>query len=468
MRKEWLLTLVSTVVTVVIALWLVRRLAPGLLGMPVDLQMVQTSREVPPFFEGVFRAEDHEQGEFLLNDPSIIVRGRPLYPDAVTEGPHDALGFRNRAVPAVVDVVVIGDSQTYGNNAPLELNWPGRLRSAMAERRPVSLYNMSVGAWGAVNYRRILESALMLSPRAIVIAFYAGNDSLSDFRNVYSVEQWAYLRPDSSLEPTDAPAVRFPVPEEEQWPVRLDGLETIFTPRYRLYANDREDPAVRAGYAIMRTLASEIHQRAREFSVTPVFTIIPTKELVYAERIEASGLDVPEAYRRLVADETRNLEELAAHLRALDGAYYADALGALRARASAAGALYPTNSDGHPLPAGYAVIGEAVAGVLEGLFEPLPTGLVGVSFDGASNASLQVLTPAGRYVFPSVRMALANGWTVEAAPVVLTRDVAGVPYLELVDRVDPSRFGPDALMPERQNPGPGRSLSGTTAGAPVH
>ena len=50
--------LATATVTLVLSLGLIRWLAPALLGVPSDLQLVQVSREVPPFFAGVFRAED--------------------------------------------------------------------------------------------------------------------------------------------------------------------------------------------------------------------------------------------------------------------------------------------------------------------------------------------------------------------------------------------------------------------------
>src|SRR2546428_394876 len=45
-------------------------------------------------------------------------------------GGFDDWGFRNREVPETADIVVIGDSQTYGNTATMEDSWPyvvGRL-----------------------------------------------------------------------------------------------------------------------------------------------------------------------------------------------------------------------------------------------------------------------------------------------------------------------------------------------------
>jgi hypothetical protein len=57
------------VCTTALTLLTVRWLAPQLLGAPIDLQLVQSSKTVPPFFEGVFRDGDYATDKLLLNDP---------------------------------------------------------------------------------------------------------------------------------------------------------------------------------------------------------------------------------------------------------------------------------------------------------------------------------------------------------------------------------------------------------------
>jgi len=47
---------------------------------------------------------------------------------------HDLNGFRNIEVPKKVDILVLGDSQTYGTNASLEENWPSTLGRLFRER----------------------------------------------------------------------------------------------------------------------------------------------------------------------------------------------------------------------------------------------------------------------------------------------------------------------------------------------
>ncbi len=146
-----------------VSLDLARIFAPQLFSVPLDLKMVRVDEKVAPFFDSVFRKEDYEKKDLIIPDPYIL-RARPLFPDDVSGGPHDILGFRNREIPTAPDVMCIGDSQTYGNNAPLDLNWPSVLAKEIGKSK--SVYNMSVGGWCAVEYLEIFKKALLLKPRA--------------------------------------------------------------------------------------------------------------------------------------------------------------------------------------------------------------------------------------------------------------------------------------------------------------
>jgi tetratricopeptide (TPR) repeat protein len=367
--KKWLLASALTLVTLFLALGIVRWMAPQLLGIPVDLQMVQVSKEVPPFFDGVFRDEDYNSSSFIIPDP-YLKRAKPLYPETMTAGPHDILGFRNRVIPNSATIIVIGDSQTYGNNVILEKNWPSQLRMRLDEAKS-ALYTMTVGGWAAVEYLEVFPKALRLKPRMVVVAFYTGNDPLESFRLAYAGERWKSLRPDTALTEQDMPEVAFPPPESEWWTAEFaDGTSTTFTPRLRLGSNN-DHPAVGAGYAVMAEVARRMGTMADENNTNLVFTIIPTKELVYEKKVKLDRLQPPADYSALVQAERRNLEELARQLQAVPGALYVDVLDSLQEAALTTSGMYPNNLNGHPLSHGYAVIAEALAGEIDNALSPM-------------------------------------------------------------------------------------------------
>lgn len=359
MLREWSLLIVSVTITLILVLSILRWFAPQLLGISVDLQMVQVSDEVLPFFDSVFRPEDHApDAPFKLRDP-FIKRYRPFYREGPNRGPGDLLGFRNRFVPNRADIVVIGDSHTYGHNTSFESNWPSQLRDQLSER-PI-IYNMSVGGWGGVEYFEIFDKALYFKPHTIIVAFYTGNDPRDSYRMAYAEQRWSVLRPDSGLHRKDLERVNYPAPLNEQWPVTFaDGMSTIFTPQLRL-ASNRPTPAVHAGWDIMALAARKMVTQDRANEVKIIFTIIPSKELVYVLRIRQEGLAEPEEYTTLIEAEQRNIARLQAQLSELSSAQQADVVGPLQQAALGDTPLYPATKDGHPSKAGYAIIARVLA-----------------------------------------------------------------------------------------------------------
>jgi len=422
MKKEFLLLAASVVATLVLAIVVLRLFAPGLLGMPVDMQLVQVSEKLPPFFEGVFRLQDYTSSEFILKDPRTSVRAKPQYPELGSIGPHDILGFRNRTVPSSVDIVVIGDSQTYGNNVLLENNWPNQMMQAI-DRQDINLYSMAVGGWGAVQYLDMFNNALAFRPRVVIVAFYSGNDALESFTVAYGIDHWAPLRPDPDLDVSDIPKGKFPAPESEWWPVQFgDGITTIFTPKLRYRAN-QDHPGVSAGYKIMATVGELIARQAHQHSIKVFFTIIPTKELVYLKKIRNSDIEITPEYHDLIEAEQKNIAQLRQALEAIESAQYIDVIQVLQSAALELTVIYPENTNGHPIESGYAIIGSEIAkAVSPELLRPVE-GLVLVKLN--EEVSLLALVKDNKlWVFANPNLARAHGLDPTTARVISERDVA--------------------------------------------
>jgi len=439
-RKEYLLVILSAVLAAVAVLGIVRWLAPGLLGVPSDLQLVELDRKVPPFFENIFRREDLKSPDFIIKDPLTRVRAKPFYPDTQSMGPNDMLGFRNREITNVVDIVAIGDSQTYGNNASIENNWPGHMKSALT-KKDVSVYNMAVGGWGAVQYLDMFTNATVFEPRVVVVAFYSGNDSLESFQMAYGVPAWSELKPNQKLTKSSAPKVPFPPPPEEWWRVKFsDGIETIFTPALRLSSN-MNHVAVDAGYEIMADVARRIAGMSSSRNIKILFTIVPTKELVYAEKVHEENIVSPESYRTLVERELENIEALAAAIRSIPDAEYVDVVSPLQEAALGSTILYPADMNGHPLSAGYELIGATVADHLASHIPGKPAGLFAQMLD-KGKYSLLLVNEEGVWRFKSQELIEANGWPPGDVPLIEHRDLIGLVNMGYVEKIDPERFGP--------------------------
>ncbi len=357
MKKQWIAIVISSTLAAAAVLGVVRLIAPQLLGIPIDLELVQSSDQAVPFYDVVLNPKDVSAKDVYIKDPYFKQRYRPLD----KRQPTDLLGFRNTAVPNRIDVLAVGDSQTWGDNASVTNTWPGHL-SRLLQGRHASVYNASLGGWGAVQYLEIVQRMRVFKPKIIVIAFYTGNDPLDSYAMAYASERWADLRPADLPKKVDPPHVNYPPKKSELWSVECnDGVKTTFTPHGR-YACNRDHPATDAGWVIMENVARRIAAVAKDAGIVPIFTIIPTKELAFYPRVQSEHLEEDKTYHALVVAEKERIDKFAALLGKLPSATYVDALTPLqRAVSEGTELIYPQSQNGHPMAAGYKVIAEAAA-----------------------------------------------------------------------------------------------------------
>lgn len=350
----------------------------------------------------------------LIPDRVLGLRGNPEHPAL------DEWGYRNRARPDHADVVVLGDSQTYGTGVALDEAWP----AVLAARLRVPGYSMALGTFGPPHYLLELDRALSLSPRLVVVAVYFGNDMydafvlarrnpdiarlvsadalaaadalererpladdidvlfrrgeqrgkplppgprrwLSNHSKLYGVARLAarVMSPenDALLSRDFTTAVAALTPELRRYctPVESGGWRTILTAPYRARAVDDGDPRIRLGIDVTHEALRRIALRAREAGVPLLVVLIPTKESVFVARETAP---TPDATLALAVDREARLRR--AFIATLDAASvpWLDPLPALRAAPSQP---YFEDADGHPNAGGHRVVAEAVAGYVE-------------------------------------------------------------------------------------------------------
>lgn len=348
----------------------------------------------------------------VMSDPILGNMMRP-------GGEFDASGWRNeRALPSA-DIVALGDSQTQGNNAPTSAGaWPqvlGRLAAT-------SVYQMALGGYGPVQYRHLLDDALLLHPKIVIVGFYLGNDLTDAYRMTYDFDHWKDLR-----EPTFMPATatsrgidyhtllqtwlppdsrEFRMSQMRLWvrahsrlyakladatrPLRErgsvvhrkedrltqiakvaeanpeiayvakeSGIETILSPGYRLDTVSLSAKNTAEGWRIAKESFSVIAARLREKDVRFVLLVIPTKEGVYLDHMRRTDGMIPEAFTIYDAHES----ELARTVEEFCVQDKIDCVFALPAMSEALRRrerIYDKTFDGHPTAAGYRVIAETV------------------------------------------------------------------------------------------------------------
>jgi hypothetical protein len=258
---------------------------------------------------------------------------------------------------------------------------------------------------------------------------------------VYGVERWKFLIPDKNLSLADIPKVDFPAPKSQWWEVEFkDGVKTIFTPTLRL-ASNQNHPAINAGYSIMANVATIMSKTAEPHPIKLIFTVLPTKELVYARKVQQEQLPIPEDYRQLAVLENQNITELAEKLRALPNAVYVDVVTPLQSSALTKDSLYPTNNDGHPISDGYAIIANVLAEKIQLLVPEKPKGLVAVQTQN-NDYQIALIRNQHKWYFKDKTVLMGNGWNIEDIPLLKPRDLAGYRFNGIIDSIDTDKFGP--------------------------
>ena len=342
----------------------------------------------------------------VVEDPILGHRIEPH-----TSG-HDALGFRNAAVPAGARIVAIGDSQTYGVSATRSESWPSQLSAMLGE--PV--YSMALGGYGPLEYLYLATRvAPPLQPRLLLVGFYFGNDLVEACRAAQQRPYWQGLRKKlnaSECDPPDARATsaaperrfgaardwlsrhsvtyaiarnalsalsvgggsdgdgRANADELLRWTDSAAGpARVLFTPRLRLAVLDPREPRIQDGLRMTKHAFAEMKKGADGAGSRLLVVLIPTKERVYCPYLQAAGVKLPQSFDTLCAREDAVKAELTAFFTAA-GIAYVDAAPAMEAEVRRHVQIYPPSSDGHPRAAGYRAIAGAVREALQRLASP--------------------------------------------------------------------------------------------------
>jgi len=353
----------------------------------------------------------------VLPDNVLGYRLNPGYPG------HDPSGFRNAAALRKADLVVLGDSMAYGPGIPLERVWPqqlGKLTGRQVYNMAVPGYGPVQSLFlldRALDLRPTVVLEAFTSANDLYDAFsmtYYLHD-LPDLKStrpdeVIAIREWENRQPlrdlidkvynfrsRSSDESLLAKAkgwldahvmiyrllrvvrdriVRRPQAQTPPNDVRSDAERypedllasgpgvppTIFTPRYRLAANELEDPRIREGLNVSLRTFERMSRRVAEKGACFAVVMIPTKEFVYGGAGDDPASHAPSRARflRLLEQERAVWNRTRDYLTA-KGIAYVEVAPALSRRLSQGEAVFPVSDDGHPTVAGHEAIAYAIA-----------------------------------------------------------------------------------------------------------
>jgi lysophospholipase L1-like esterase len=355
----------------------------------------------------------HGKTEFpmTVKDKKLGIRPNPKYLD------HDRLGFRNRGVPESIDVIALGDSQTYGSQVPRSQAWSQQLGREL----DIKTYQMAFGGYGPVHSLILLEEAIKLNPNIVIVAIYMGNDLLDSYRVVYRLNGIPELRSadsdrislfkryDSSKSKianrktkklyrktqnnhenrgirqflsrksslyavakliknrylpfisytSQWDSVQKSAQEMGLFAFSDKNVKTVFTADYRLIGLNKEDPRIVEGFDLSVKAVIRMKKRTEQKGIKFYTLIIPTKEMVFNEIVQRNTKKIPNEYKRLISSEMYFYNNF---LKLLKDNKINLILPLLNLQQKTAGReqLYFISWDGHPNPKGHRVIANSV------------------------------------------------------------------------------------------------------------
>ena len=352
------------------------------------------------------------QASPTIPDVRLGHRPNPAYPG------HDAKGFRNPSVPEAVDIVALGDSQTYGSGVEGDEAWPARLQALSGYR----VYNMAFGGWGPTHSLVLFDEALAMKPRLIIEAFYGGNDLYDAFNMVYNRGQLPEFQNPSAdvreavraaersqplavtvsrlyqagdLYPqhstvrsflamhskiygllraiwyetqqrlvSDVPAAAWndakaraaAAPDPTTFEIFEEGeRRTIFNSSYRLTGLDLDDVRIGEGLRIALAAIDRMSERAESEGIGFLVILLPTKQQVFRPFVARPS----PSFESLVHNEDQMWTTAGAHF-AERGIDFIDTLPSLRQQLASGPQPYAATHDDHPSPAGQVAIAKAI------------------------------------------------------------------------------------------------------------
>jgi len=314
---------------------------------------------------------------------------------AANSSGHDQWGFRNITVPEQVDILAIGDSQTYGIMASANNSWP----AALAELSKKTVYNLSLGGYGPLHYFHLLKTkAPALAPKQVIIGLYVGNDLMDTYRLTYKKSNWHHFR-SNNIE--DIPSKITPVVEiEDKASIRnwlaqhsvfyriitnsfigdlirqketlskSNGHDIVFIPsslplnigfnsKGQLDGLNMNNYQVREGLRISLEVLTQIKAYCDENNIHLEVVIIPTKENVYKELLSNEPKFLANKWIQKVLDSEMQITNSFRHFFEKNNISYIEPITAMR-KAAVDKAIYPAGYDGHPNKNGYHIIAKVI------------------------------------------------------------------------------------------------------------
>jgi hypothetical protein len=330
----------------------------------------------------------YKSGVSRISDPHLRYR---LPPNLFAE--IDSRGFRNKTEKGPFNIVVLGDSHAYGYGVRAENSFPANLSRLTGK----SVYNFGMGGYGPAQYAYLVDQAVALQPKTLVVSLFMGNDPINACEIANILEYWRGYFENHGLITQHCGSS--PLPEQKIQKSRLSRIKAwlkntrtgsllnqhvwlpirnrislqLHSGQYtdRVVVNDKlvksifpvwpnYTPAAADGIGITKHFLSVIRSKTEQAGINLVLAILPSKQNIYLDFLTQLQRDLPEEFVGSVVAERAYIKELTGY-GLQSGFKVADATSLLAKAASDNTVLYPADDDSHPTSAGYLIYAKSIA-----------------------------------------------------------------------------------------------------------
>ncbi|MHA1872084.1 MAG: SGNH/GDSL hydrolase family protein [Promethearchaeota archaeon] len=336
-----------------------------------------------------------------IDESKIIKKDTILMHTLIPNKDHgiNAEGFNNDKILQESEIVTLGDSHTFGST---DGSWPIYLSQLLDK----NVYNMGVGGYGPAQYYYLLDKALSLKPKIIIIGLYLGNDLWDSYNMVYYYDYWKDFRSENFVDDKpslkmNAVSIRFKKIRdflnnhsalydflgdrtlilreklglskprhigERDWSnndpdISLayndnSNIKTIFWSASRFRGMDIDNKNIQEGFRLTIRFLDLIKEKVEASNTELVVVFIPTKEKVY-EKMVGDRAYQNKFYKGIIQNEDIIKKSLFLYCKE-NNIYCHDILTDLQSALKNNIKLYPETFNDHPLLKGYKIYAESI------------------------------------------------------------------------------------------------------------
>ena len=307
-----------------------------------------------------------------IYDVRLGTKMNPELPDI------DERGFRNPEPLGPPDIVTLGDSHTYGVNVSSSMSWPQQL----ADMDDVTVYNLGVGSYGTLQYSYLVDEAIRMRPKHIVLALYVTNDLDDVCKLVNKTNYWDDWMKGHGYDPSACRETSGTWRTLKHYLTKSNLYWIIASAVKRVYeASDfgdslvvREEPnhtimkhksilnhkrkmdmsrkRIALGFDVTKDVIADIEKKCDDAGIDFSIVFIPSKSRAFFEYLDSHGYELSGDYYQLVENENNLVARFSEFFDEL-GIEHVDAGPYVLEELNTSSRVYSPTDDGHPMESGY-------------------------------------------------------------------------------------------------------------------